>query len=360
MEATYEEIVEHFKTNTVGPEGTIEFVYQSRDLFDKTSPIGIIFDIASGKHVFRLERDENYNLNYYYSSPGSSTRVATLNLNDIKASNNTFICLTWSPDETNMSVGSLLKDEKLVDVKGKPSEIKLYVGEDGNIYHFGGQGIKTMGVNFYQGGKPILQPTALEAWEQTIHAIDMLATGHSDKGYAYEVVVTNVTLSVLVTGLEAYTKKRFLELEKEGITPNMDKLISSFYSKKERDANLYTILQEEAIEKGITELQHVVSNKRRINFQDFKQCSLAYSKGYNIKFNEIGISTETLEDLKKFIKYRHKIIHVSATLGILNQERVPSEEPIFSSTETAKKAEKCFIEFIDKLHQATLKLRKHD
>ena len=83
----------------------------------------------------------------------------------------------------------------------------------------------------------------------------------------------------------------------------------------------------------------------------------AYNKGYKIRFSELGLSTDLLEDIKRFINYRHKIIHVSPSIGMLNQEEVPPAKPVFPNKETVQKAEKCFVEFIDKLHKATLKLR---
>ena len=72
-----------------------------------------------------------------------------------------------------------------------------------------------MGASFYKGGKPILQPTAIDAWKETIKATEILGTGKSDQGYIFETAVTNLTLAVLVTGFEAFTKKRFLEIEQE-------------------------------------------------------------------------------------------------------------------------------------------------
>ena len=338
------------------PEGTLTFDYSSPDLFNEKVPGGILLEIPSGQHFFRLERDDQLHLHYYHSSPGTGTRVASIDLKKLTPSETVFIAITWSPDNINLHFGPKVKDVELVNVTGIASPKQFRIGKDGSIHQIGDKGVQVMGVNFYQGGTPILLPTAIEAWTETIHAIDILNTGQSDQGYAYDTVVTNLTLSILVTGFEAYTKKRFVELEEEGIKANTTKLIEAFYPRKERDAGIAQILKEEAEEKLISELQYIL-DRDIINFQSFKKCKLAYNKSYGIKFGEINLSTEALENLQKYIQYRHKIIHVSANLGVLNQETMHLEEPVFPSKETAKKAKDAFVEFIEKLHQATLALR---
>lgn len=342
------------------PEGTLTFNYSFPDLFNEKVPSGVLLEIPSGQHFFRLERDDQLGLHYYHSSPGTGTRVATIDLKKLTPSETVFIALTWSPENINLHFGPKAKGAELVNATGTVSPKQFRIGNDGSIHQIGNKGVQVMGINFYQGGTPILQPTAIEAWNETIHAIDMLNTGQSDQGYAYDTVVTNLTLSILVTGFEAYTKKRFLELEEEGIKANITKLIEVFYPRKERDAGIAQILEEEAAEKSISELQYIL-NRDTINFQSFKKCKLAYNKGYDIKFGELNLPPKALECLQKYIQYRHKIIHVSPNLGILNQEAMQTEEPVFSSKETAKKAKETFVEFINKLHQATLELRPtHD
>lgn len=85
---------------------------------------------------------------------------------------------------------------------------------------------------------------------------------------------------------------------------------------------------------------------------------MIFSKSYGIKFGEIKFTPNLLSDFKKMIKFRHKIIHVSPTLPIVNQEVVPREEPIFSNKIYATKSIDIFTEFIQKLHNATLKLQR--
>lgn len=266
------------------------------------------------------------------------------------------MAFSWTPDETKLHIGPRIPNAKLVSATGTLSQRQYRVGKDGRVYQIGDQGVEVMGVSFYQAGRPIVQPTAKEAWQETVKAIEILSTGESTEGYIYEVIVTNLTLAILVTGFEAYTKKRFLELEQEGLTPNIDAIIDTFYPRKEREAGIKVLLESEAHDVGISVLQHIV-DRGAINFQNFKNCKRAYNKGYDITFGNLDLSGKALKFIQLYIKYRHKIIHVSALQGMLNQEKVPPAEPVFSNKETAEKAKECFNSFIESLHQATLVLR---
>jgi len=250
----------------------------------------------------------------------------------------------------------MIEGGQLISGTGSIAKFQLRVGRDGNIYQVGDDGVQVMGISVFQGNHPILQPTAIEVWKSTLQAIDILGTGESKKGFIYEVVVTNLSIAILVTGFEAYTRTRFLELKGEGIQPNTEAIINSFYSKKERAAGAIAILTEEANTLNITTINLIVSN-RVIDFQNYGKCKLAYNKAYGIKFVELGLTTQAFEQLQKFLKYRHRIIHVSPLEAMLNQADVPPEEPVFSKKELLQIAQKCFEEFIEKLHSATLQLR---
>jgi len=341
------------------PEGTVAFEYYSKDLFDKKKKGGLLLQVPSGEHLFRLERDDNLLLNFYHSSPGTGTRVATIDLKEVTPSDRVFMSFTWTPAEVNLYLGPRVPHGKLFSASGVPSQKQFRLGKDGGVYQIGNHGVEVMGVSVYQGGKPVLQSTALDAWKETIKATEILATGRSDQGYIFETAVTNLTLAVLVTGFEAYTKKRFLEIEQEGITPDIDAIVNSFFPRKERVAGIAEILKSEAKDEQKTVLQLIVE-RDSINFQNYQKCKLAYNKAYQIKFGDLGLQSSTFEKIKKFITYRHRIIHVSALLGMLNQPEVPPEEPVFPKKELASKAIMEFDSFIEKLHEATLKLRRKD
>lgn len=354
------ELFKEIQENICRPEGTVTFDYTSADLFNDKVQGGILLEIPSGQHVFRLERDADLNLHYFHSSPGTDTRVASIDLKQLTPTKSIFIAFTWSTQEINLYIKPKQGvSDGLISAKGITSTKKLKVDKYGRVHEIGDTDVNVSGVHVFQESEPVLQPSAIEAWRETIIAVDILATGESNQGFMYESIVTNLTLSILVTGFEAYTKRRFLELEKEGINTNIEKLITSFYPKREREAGIFAILNEEALEKNISTLQYIIE-RDNINFQSFKKCKEAYKQGYNIKFGELGLSGEDLNNLQQFIGYRHKIIHVSASLGILNQDKLPKEEPVFPSKETKNLAKEHFKEFIEKLHQKTLTLQRQD
>jgi hypothetical protein len=61
--------------------------------------------------------------------------------------------------------------------------------------------------------------------------------------------------------------------------------------------------------------------------------------------------------LKKLIRYRHRIVHVSPALVLLNQTEVPPEQPEESSVALAGEAVTVLDRHIRALHAATLMLR---
>lgn len=353
------DIVEQIREAIRRPEGTVSFEYSSDVLFDPKVHRGILFEITSGAHLFRVERDDELRLSFYHSSPGTGTRVATIDLKNVVPSSKVFLSFSWTPAEINFYVRPRIAGGQLVSAKGIPSSRQFRVGKDGSIFQVGDVGVEVMGVSVYQSGKPVLQPTALDAWKSTVESVSVLFGGSSEKGHIFDVVVSNLTLSILVTGFEAYCKTRFLELEQEGIKPDMAVLVSRFFSQEERDVGEPDVIASEAEANHVSFLQKIIE-KRRINFQNYEECKRAYNKAYGLKFGEIGIASNDLEFLQRLIKYRHRIVHVSPLLGMLNQPEVPPEEPVFSNRKLGNDALKCFDIFITKLHNATLRLQRLD
>ena len=185
----------------------------------------------------------------------------------------------------------------------------------------------------------------------------MLSTGASSEGFQYEIVQTNLVISMLVTGFETYTKGRFKEIEAEGVVPNDDALIDETCSKREREKGIQALLLRDAEEEGKSLLAHVADSK--INFQNFDRCKSAYNKAYGIRFGEIPQAKEEIESVREFIGYRHKIIHVSPLLAMLAKpgDEAGSKNVVFAKAETATRARKSFDAFINALHNATLQLR---
>jgi hypothetical protein len=312
---------------------------------------------VSGRVVLRLERDADLNLHFFHSSPGTGTRVATANLNPLKGSTTLTMYLVWSPKETRLHVVDANNPAKSVMGIGKPSERTFRVGADGDVYQVGDEGVEVMEVTVYSKGQPTLQPTALESWKETIRAVKILLGGTSPDGYNFEIVSTNMVIVMLVTGLETYCKRRFLELEEEGIKANYDSLANEFFSVTERDRGEPNAILQQVMDEGISPIIKLI-NKRKIDFGNYEDCKKAYNKGYGIKFGEdLGVSNVILEEVQHLISYRHRIVHVSPFISMLNIEEVPPKEPVFPNRQYAEKAMNTINEFVQKLHQATLRLR---
>ncbi len=341
------------------PEGTFAFRFTSENLFDKNNDGGIIFEITSKGQYYRLDRDKAFNLNLFHSSPGTGTHLALIDLNTIASSKSVFICFTWSTSNIDLYLGSKEIGENLIHAVGIPASTKFSIGKDGGVYQIGDKGLEVMGINVYKGSEKILTSSAIEAWQETIKATSILETGTSAEGYIYEVVVTNLTLSMLVTGFEIYSKTRFLEIEQEGIIPNIDSLLNKFLTNGERKKGLSDILKQEADAENISLLEYIV-NKDRINFQNFQQCKIAYNKAYGLKFGKIEIEQKILERIQQYITFRHKIIHVSPLTAMFFNENPSIKEPIFPKKALAIQAKNDFNCFIEQLHKVTLSLRPNE
>lgn len=75
-----------------------------------------------------------------------------------------------------------------------------------------------------------------------------------------------------------------------------------------------------------------------------------------MKIGEIGIPNEILLEVRRFIKWRHNIIHSKDDQTMINFEDVPPAEPIFTNKDLAEKGLNIFQRFIEELHKSTLKL----
>lgn len=131
------------------PEGTVSFKYTSKELFDDNAGKGILVDLHSGEHLFRIERDEDLMLHFFHSSPGTGTRVATIDLKKLYPSEMVFLVFTWSPSEINFYLRTLTPKSKLIRARGSLSKKQLRIGKDGSIYEVGGPGVEVMGLSVY-------------------------------------------------------------------------------------------------------------------------------------------------------------------------------------------------------------------
>jgi len=347
------EIQDQIREALKRPEGTFMFNYTFDGLFDPSLGSGILLEIPTGQILFRLERDSELTLNYYHSSPGTNTRVSTIDLKKLPKSNTIKIFLTWSPEKIGLSVGS---KDKLLHSTGVASKKQFRIDGLGDVVQVGDKGIEVMGITVMQGGEKMLDSTAIQTWDETIKSIEFLFKGTSPDGYIFEFICANLAIAILVTGFESYCKRRFQELEDEGIIPNFDEVAKKFIPKIEYDV-LTKIIIERAKENNISPIKQLV-NENRINFQNYDNCKSAFKKAYGIKFGEdLKMTSMQIEELKNLIKYRHQIVHISPLKAMPNLDTSKGKEIVHPSKKFANNAMDTMNQFIHELHNASLQLR---
>ncbi len=205
----------------------------------------------------------------------------------------------------------------------------------------------------YQEGEMAFETPGIESWGETRSAIDVMLTGESEAN-RFQMVVCNVALVMLVTGLEVYLKSRFGEMETEGATPNEERLARVVLDAATKQAGGIEVLRSEAKRTGVTVFS-LLKDRMRLLFQDFDRAKEFYNKAYNLRFGLI-VSPLTLNRIRRLIKYRHRIVHVSPATDILNWPWVPrGEQPEFANRKLAEAAVMLMDDFVKVLHSATLR-----
>lgn len=338
------------------PEGSFSFKYSSSDGFRVGAPGGVIVEIPAGGHYFKLERTQDRRLNFYHSSPATGTRLASIDLTDVPTFQRAFLAFGWTPEEVRLQCGPLDLSIGMLTAVGTSSPVSIRVATDGSIFNLGSDEVQVMGVRVQRGQDVLLAPTARDVWDSTLQAVKVLWTGSSDQGFLFEVLQSTTTLSMLVTGLESYGKARLLEIESEGIRADPVALFGAFCSKAERESARFTELQAQAAEASAS-LLAVVLDSIRINFQNFDDLKRAFRTAYGVKIGETELDSHEIDAVRRFIRYRHRVVHVSPLMAFLNQDRAPPEEPVFANRALADQAVEAFSRLVHALHKATTALR---
>lgn len=346
-------IAPHDKETMKRPSGgctTFLFEKDKLSFFDKKIFPFTLFSLSTGQHFFLLERNKDMILKFFHFSPGTGTREASININELPSWNKLMIVMSWSPSKISL-LATPYPEGGGITVGGEKSKRVLRVDSKGVAHHLGDNSDTMAMVHVAENGELIIQPTAIEVWKETLLALDSLSTGKSSTDRYYQGVVSNVSIVMLVTGFEAYTKRRFLEIEDEGINPRINKVIQTFL----RDPDFIQEIKNQASEQSLSMLRVIVSRKK-VNFQSFDDAKKAYNKAYSIQFGNLGISSDDIAEIKRFFKYRHKIIHVHPAMSILNVEEAGIKEQIKSDKELVEKAKTLFNNFIVSLHNKSLEL----
>lgn len=326
------------------PNGTILMRNDFSKLNDLLSNIDIL-KVTSGGHIF-IVRKRGRKLTFYKHSLSTGTLAYEIEL--FRLVGDVSLSISWSYKKIELLIlsntskktlsGKMIEsDIELIEVNDKILEIKGTLKDSLYLYNKTGE----------------VRLTAINSWNEIIKGINLLKE-EILKEKSKEIIIVNLSILSLVSGFESYFKKRFLELEKEGIEIDYEKIYSFILTKDEKD-NMNEIITE-ASENNISELEFLINEKGKINFQIYDNIKKAFSKAYNIKILDLGIDSKDIEFLKRIIQYRHKITHVSPMLPVLNTDKLKSEEPEYSTIRLLEKAIETYSNFINKFHNKTLEL----
>ncbi|MBM3148104.1 MAG: hypothetical protein FJ000_09465 [Actinobacteria bacterium] len=185
----------------------------------------------------------------------------------------------------------------------------------------------------------------------------MLMDGRPQNDSFGGAVCANAGLSMLVTGYETYCESRWCELESEGIGLDAARVLERFGTRDQRERlscgqDIHAVLGEQVSSGRCAPTLVAI-----INFQNFESRKRAWNLGYGIRFGtDLELPSQLLERLQRLLAYRHRIVHVSPLIGLLNHPQVPPEDPEFSGPAFLEAAEKTFERFISALHRRTLEL----
>ena len=108
-------------------QGTFAFRCRIEGIFDKNKIIHSLLEKVVGKYIFRLDRDENLNVTFTFSSPGTGTRETTVNIEPLKGSSHLYFTLSWSPDAICLHIEDDKKTRRLTSNQWKVADYNLLV-----------------------------------------------------------------------------------------------------------------------------------------------------------------------------------------------------------------------------------------
>ncbi len=338
------------------PEGTLLIGGTQFECPIQNAP-GTLIDFIAGRHVFVLERTATLALRFTHATPGGGTHVAEVDASALDIGKPLDYWLRWRPRSCWLDVVDPASGRRVESGESIPASYQFIADGKGGYCQLGSEGIRVGGFRFVSSGRLVMGSPAIGLWQDTLEAARMLLEESSNSPLR-EVVLANSCLQMLTTGFEVYCKERFIELDGEGVVPDILRTAARFLSKEERnllkEGTFPIAIQKERKNggSGIAELT------RRVNFQDLEPCRRAYALAYGVRFGvDLGLKNTQLDRLKTLLRYRHRIAHVSPFLALLNDYEVPPAEPEFSSRTFADEAMQKFDEFITSLHDKTLMLR---
>ena len=337
------------------PSGSMTFMCQNYNFGQLLRQVIIFLDIKTGDHIFKIIKDENELISFIHSSPGTGTRISTLNFTRFLKVTNLAWQFAWHPNNIifQIDVDDTFKTPEIT--YGKKAEFQLRLTENGQEISLGSE----ESIHYYsykEGGQVLLQPTAIQSWDGTKLAIKViLKSAECIDDYLLQIISGNIAISMLVTGMEVYYQRRFAEIEREGFVCDCEKVMDTFLSREDiSNGKKINIIME--AQKRIVPISTIIVRKKIINFQNYEECKKAYNKGYKIIFGkDLGISNKTLEVLQDLISHRHKVIHVSPLESTILTPKSKSKDQINSDKKSYTLIIETFDNFIQALHIASMR-----
>lgn len=342
------ENLDNLKISLNFPIGNFFFRISTEEL--RLNEIDIeIFNVITKGHIFLLKYVGNETFQFIHSSESSGTWISEVRANELSLSKEISFGLIWANNKCSLFVELDRKKDKSFFSEGTKQKFHYRIFKNG-ILKIGDDNIKVDEVRINYGGE-ILEPNAKESWENIKEAVEILVDGFEKRNFQHEIIQSNITLTTIITGFEQYNKKRPIELYNEGINCDLQKLRKRILSKNENELLEKELISfEDQNDKDDLIFKFLL---KRINFQNFKDCNDFFKFGFNISFYEIKIPQNTIEEIRKIIEYRHRIVHVSPLLTILNFDE-PGKRPIFNSINFVKESLNKMDCLIQAIHEQTL------
>ncbi len=339
------------------PKGALGVTVPGRGIF----PLGderLLLRLVAGRTLCVLEKYGEM-VRFTHAAPGEGTREATAILTGMKPVSELYFALSWSHAGISLAVGHPAESGYVLAEGALSTQRKLLVSDDGNIGEMAvGSSIIVTNVRVINAeGKLVLKSAAIDTWRQVTKAVRLLLE-HLKAGvvdHLLHVTLANQALSMLVTGYETYCEDRFVEMVEEGRLADFDRLVQKILGKSKHAQDIATQTAQSAERTGVSPIRQLIEDNN-VNFQNYEISKKAYAACYGIRFGAMVVSTVALSDMQRYIRYRHRVIHVSPTLQIYNEEDMPGKSPIFASYEVSTDALSTFESVIGALHEQTLQV----
>jgi len=335
-------------------EGTIEFrITEVGNLFDTDLERIWIFDLPVGSSRLLLIREGFFNLVLYHFSPEIGVRVAKLDISKFVHSDGLHVFVTWSQNESCLYVGDIEKKVGLLSARADIRSFTALSGKDGSFFLVGDEGVDVRMFYLKKGKRLVVEPSAIDVFNFSIERLNTLIEGCSRGDFLFESTCVQAGLVMLISAFEAYCSKRFIEMESEGWTLDLDSLCKGIFPQKYVESRKSEI-EEKSRTKKKSKSRVLVEDRYITSFQDFSLCKKVFNKGYGLKFRDIPhMELQIMEQVRKLIQFRHRIVHSGRDVTILNYDEIPDKSPIFSNKQLLEDAKNVFVEFVNKLHAAT-------